>query len=66
MPNEFVFQADEFVETGLTSGPTDVMRIYANGVIQLGEMNEQALTPSLRLFANSAVQVAEFIEVPPS
>lgn len=43
--------------------PWDVMRMYANGTVFVGEMNELALTPSLRLFANGAVQVAEFIEV---
>jgi hypothetical protein len=44
-------------------GPRTVMRMFANGTIFVGEMNELALTPSLRLFANGAVQVAEFIEV---
>jgi len=65
MANEFVYQAEQFVETGITSGPNDVMRIFANGTIQVGEMRELALTPSLRLFSNGAVQAAEFIEVLP-
>lgn len=65
MPNEFVFQAEQFIETGLKTGPNTAMRIYANGTIQVGELNEVALTSSMRLFANAAVQAAEFIEVPP-
>ena len=65
MANEFVYQAEQFVETGIASGPNDVMRIFANGTIQVGEMNEVALTASLRLFANGAVQAAQFIEVLP-
>ncbi len=65
MANEFVYQAEQFVETGITSGQSDVMRIFANGTIYVGEMNELALTPSLRLFSNGAVQAAEFIEVLP-
>ena len=66
MPNEFVFQSEQFIETGLKSGANTVMRIFANGTIELGEINEVALTSSLRLFSNSAVQAAEFIEVPPN
>lgn len=65
MPNEFVFQAEQFIETGQASGENNVLRIYANGTIQMGELFEQSLTPSLRLFANGAVQTAEFIEAPP-
>jgi hypothetical protein len=66
MPNEFVFESEQFVEVGKTDGtvPSNVMRMFANGSVFVGEMNELALTPSLRLFANGAVQVAEFIEVP--
>lgn len=66
MPNEFVFQSEQFLEVGKTDGatPSTVMRMYANGSVFVGELNELALTPSLRLFANGAVQAAEFIEVP--
>ncbi len=62
MANEFVFQSEQFIETGITSGASVPMRIFANGSIYVGEMVELNLTPSLRIFSNSAVQVAEFIE----
>ena len=62
---EWVFQSEQFVEVGKTNGisPATVMRMFANGTVQLGEMVEVAGTSSMRLFANGAVQAAEFIEV---
>ena len=62
---EWIFQSEQFVEVGKTNGisPSTVMRMFANGAVQLGEMIEVAGTSSMRLFANGMVQVAEFIEV---
>lgn len=66
MANEFVFQADEFIETGLKTGANSLMRIYEDGIIEVGELDEVALVPTFRLFSNGMVQAAEFIELPPS